>query len=256
MIILFVICIFIIYIYLQSSQHKIRTLTVKADIAKDLKLLQVSDYHSNESVNIDSMIKSLNIHDFDAIVLTGDMISRNTTDFSTSLKLVKQLKTLCDDIYFVSGNHEAENVNTSSFLEELEALDVKILNLDTVQLTDDISLMGVSTQVSPNEIQSLVDDNHSKLKILLSHIPTRATELVSKEKLLILSGHTHGGQVRLPLIGQIITPEQPLFGGLDKGLTHLRENVDIYIDSGLGNSKFPIRTFNRVQVSIIDIVAK
>ena len=256
MIILFVICIFIIYIYLQSSQHKIRTLTMDADISKDLKLLQVSDYHSNESVNIDSMIKSLSIHDFDAIVLSGDIISRNTTDFSSSLNLVKQLKTLSNNIFFVSGNHEAENVNVNIFLDGLKSLDVQVLNRDVVQLTDDISLIGVSTQVSPNEIQSLVDSNHSKFKILLSHIPTRATELTSEEKTLILSGHTHGGQVRLPLIGQIITPEQPLFGGLDKGLTHLRENVDIYIDSGLGNSKFPIRTFNRVQVSIIDIVAK
>ncbi|MCF6465949.1 phosphoesterase, partial [Clostridium sp. Cult2] len=63
---------------------------------------------------------------------------------------------------------------------------------------------------------------------------------------------THGGQVRLPIIGAIISPGQGLFPKFDKGVFKINKTI-LYIDSGLGNSILPIRFFNRVQISNITI---
>ena len=69
---------------------------------------------------------------------------------------------------------------------------------------------------------------------------------------LMVSGHTHGGQIRLPFIGPIIAPGRGLFPKYDKGIIEIEDTI-LYIDSGLGNRLVPIRLFNRVQISNIMI---
>lgn len=71
---------------------------------------------------------------------------------------------------------------------------------------------------------------------------------------IILSGHTHGGQVRLPLVGTVIAPGEGLFPKFDKGMFNLNNGSLLYIDSGVGTSKLPIRLLNRSQMSLIKIV--
>ncbi len=88
---------------------------------------------------------------------------------------------------------------------------------------------------------------------MLSHSPNRPMAYTTGLEDLILSGHTHGGQVRLPIIGSIVVPGQGFFPKYDKGIYEL-ENTTLYIDSGLGNSLLPpLRLFNRIQISNIII---
>jgi predicted MPP superfamily phosphohydrolase len=70
---------------------------------------------------------------------------------------------------------------------------------------------------------------------------------------LILSGHTHGGQVRFPLIGALVVPDQGFFPKFDKGAFNLGGNRHLYIDSGLGTSRLPVRFLNQSQISLIKI---
>lgn len=76
--------------------------------------------------------------------------------------------------------------------------------------------------------------------------------ILSGKEDLILSGHTHGGQIRLPLIGAVVAPGQGFFPEYDKGIFRINDTI-LYIDSGLGNSAAPIRAFNPVQISNIII---
>src|SRR5690606_36275120 len=92
--------------------------------------------------------------------------------------------------------------------------------------------------------------------ILLSHAPNIVIRYSSNDILadLILSGHTHGGQVRLPFIGALAAPGQGLFPKLDKGTFTIAQDQYLYIDSGLGTSMVPIRFLNQSQMSFIRVV--
>ena len=70
---------------------------------------------------------------------------------------------------------------------------------------------------------------------------------------MILSGHTHGGQIRLPIIGGLIAPGEGVLPELDKEIFKIGGGRILYIDSGLGTSIIPIRLFNRSQISLISI---
>lgn len=95
--------------------------------------------------------------------------------------------------------------------------------------------------------------NTDHYTVLLSHTPsiTEIYEQIPAD--LILSGHTHGGQVRFPLIGALVSPDRGLFPKLDKGTYQLGAGLYLYIDSGLGTTRLPIRFLNQSQLSLITI---
>jgi len=72
---------------------------------------------------------------------------------------------------------------------------------------------------------------------------------------LILSGHAHGGQFRIPLIGGLVAPNQGLFPQYDAGL-YTREHTIMLISRGIGNSAMPFRINNRPEVIVIELQAK
>jgi predicted MPP superfamily phosphohydrolase len=69
---------------------------------------------------------------------------------------------------------------------------------------------------------------------------------------LILSGHAHGGQVRLPFIGGLVAPNQGLFPKYSQGL-YERKNTKMVVSRGLGNSIIPLRVNNRPELVIITL---
>ncbi|MCG4585626.1 phosphoesterase, partial [Anaerosalibacter bizertensis] len=112
-----------------------------------------------------------------------------------------------------------------------------------------INIIGLNFFIDEKDYNKAIEGIDEKdYNIILSHSPNRPLRYLNGKEDLILSGHTHGGQVRLPIIGAVIAPGQGYFPKYDKGLFEL-ENSILYIDSGLGNSVFPIRFLNRVQIS-------
>ena len=160
------------------------------------------------------------------------------------------------NIYFVIGNHELGNKNGGEFISNLKELGVNVLDNNRQVLEIEgkrINICGLSFFATREDYQKVMDgidsDNYT---LLLSHSPNRPIEYTQGVEDLVLSGHTHGGQVRLPAIGAIIAPGQGLFPKYDKGIFNINNTI-IYIDSGLGNSIMPIRLFNKVQISNITI---
>ena len=68
----------------------------------------------------------------------------------------------------------------------------------------------------------------------------------------VLSGHEHGGQIRIPFIGGIVSHEEGLFPKYSEGV-HFKNGVTLIISRGLGNSTLPIRVFNRPELIVIEI---
>jgi hypothetical protein len=90
------------------------------------------------------------------------------------------------------------------------------------------------------------------LKILLAHRPELFSVYGEYDVDLVLSGHTHGGQIRLPFLGGLIAPSQGFFPKYTSG-TYKFGNMTVVINRGLGNSVVPQRIFNRPEIILITL---
>ncbi|MFS0671651.1 metallophosphoesterase [Ornithinibacillus sp. 179-J 7C1 HS] len=225
----------------------------------ELRVLQISDVHNKVfGDNNEKLINMVEESNADFIVLTGDLIDRSTDSFRDVFLLVEEIKRVNQDVFFVTGNHEWENKRIEEFLVGLKERGITILSNENTQIRIDgtvINLVGIDNESTNHENMKLafekVDSDH--YTILLSHSPGVVLKYDDIYADLILSGHTHGGQVRFPLIGAVIAPDQGFFPELDKGVFEFGEEQYLYIDSGLGTSIAPVRFLNQSQVSLIVI---
>lgn len=229
---------------------------------KELVFLQISDLHGfadGEAAGI--ILKEAEQTKPDAVFITGDLADHFTSDFSQIYALLDSLKKICPNIYFICGNHEWSNHGRGELLEQLAVMGVKILNNKGLEVPMDgieINICGVDDPYKRMDRieEAMKDIDSGRYTILLSHSPGIRKRLGSHTPDLILCGHTHGGQVRLPLIGALIAPGEGLFPEFDKGLFDLGQGSFMYIDSGVGTSHLPLRFLNRSQISRIRIMGR
>ena len=246
-----------IYFFVEIKCFKInRVVLTSKKTAEDINIVQITDFHDNKYINNEKLIEEVGKINPDFIFLTGDIIDAKTDDIIPTLSLVEGLANITNRIYFVWGNHECRNKKGEEFVKSLENIGVNVLDNGNVRVeinNDEVNICGVGFYMNrddyENALQGIDEENYT---ILLSHSPNRPLYYSCGMEDLILAGHTHGGQVRLPIIGAVISPGEGFFPKYDKGLFEL-ENKFLYIDSGLGNSVFPIRFLNRVQISNIII---
>lgn len=256
--ILFVV--FALYNHIQISKFYINRLRLYSNkLTKPLKITQITDFHSNTSINLDKLFIDIKEFNPDIIAITGDLIDHKTTDFNAAIRILKESKKITQKVFFVNGNHEIGNLKYREFLKVLNDNEIIILddNSYSLELNDNrIKLFGASFYAEERDYKRLFDEiNGEDYNILLSHSPNRPIKYLNENTDLILSGHTHGGQIRLPFVGGILIPGQKLMPKYDKGVFEIGDTT-LYIDSGLGNSVYPIRTLNRVQITNITIQAK
>ncbi len=223
---------------------------------KTLKILQITDMHSSK--NTDFIIKRLKEEKPDIVALTGDIIDRKSGDIEHVYEFVKKLAVGGKPVFYVSGNHEWENPHNPDFARNIENLGVIVLDNDKRVIDIDgftVNIGGIDDfQTRHSDLEAAVSDiDRSKYSLLLSHAP----DIVAYEENmgcdLMISGHTHGGQVRLPIVGGVVAPGQGLFPKYLKGLYEVGGGTVLYIDSGYGTSTLPLRMLNRSQISIIEV---
>ncbi|GGK01010.1 phosphoesterase [Lentibacillus kapialis] len=246
--------------YFKRENVTFRSTKLPADTL--ITILQISDLH-NHVFGSDNkrLIKAIQDANADLIVLTGDLIDKKTMTFEHIFPLIEQLTESNQHVYFVSGNHEWENGRTAEFFNALKKRHVTILNNRHTRMTKGntiINLVGIDDAATEHDnvreaFRNLDCKNYT---ILLSHSPgiINQDEPISAD--LVLSGHTHGGQIRLPLIGTLIAPGQGFFPAYDKGTFQLTPNLYLYIDSGMGTTRIPVRFFNQSQLSLITVTGE
>ena len=232
-----------------------------------IKLVLITDLHNTKhGANQEKLIKLVKEAVPDIILLIGDIIDNISTIEGTRM-LLSGINNIAP-IYYVTGNHEYMTKEIEFIREELESFGVHILSDTYVKLEinkNEIILAGIEDpykrlyetpyynqkEVMENKFREL--DGVHVYKILLAHRP----ELIELYKQfsfnLVLSGHTHGGQVIIPnLINGLYAPQQGLFpkyaGGLYKHdeLTHI-------ISRGLSINFFLPRIFNPPEFVVIII---
>lgn len=248
----------LVYNKSQISNFRINKVDILSNkIEEDIRIAQITDFHSNYRVDLDKLKKTILEFNPHIIALTGDLIDQKTEDISTAVDLVDKINEVGVPMYFVEGNHEISNRLRREFLKELLDRDVVILQNQSESIIingKQVRIFGAEFYVEEFNYKELLKDaDQSQLNILLSHSPVKPAWYADGKVDLILSGHTHGGQIRLPFIGGLVSPGQGFLPEYDKGLMTLEEGTKLYIDSGIGNSILPIRFLNPIQFSEITI---
>lgn len=245
----FIIACMIIFIYLfyENKFYKIKRVKLKTSKVKSkVKFVQITDYHLNKLINLKKLKSDIDKIDPQFILLTGDIINRNSSE--RDLKSLEEfLRVFKRDIYFVTGNHEYENKNYLDFKVLLQKFKVKIFDGNFYELDSNIRIYGNNYKDNFNFLG--LDKN--KYNILLIHDPLKFVYGDFPKFDLTLSGHIHGGQVRIPKLGALIDHDMKLFPQFSKGI-YKGEHGILYISSGLG-SKFFLRTYNPVEIIEFEI---
>ena len=231
------------------------------------KIVQVSDLHNREfGKDNRRLLKKIKKAEPDIIVITGDLVDSDRTDTSSALGFIEKALEIAP-CYFVGGNHEGRINAEDSFYGELVSLGVTILDDTSTEIAIDgekITLYGVHDPESLKgekygygEIGILekrlneltVDEGYS---LLLSHRPEGFDFYCEMGFDLVITGHVHGGQVRIPFIGGLYGPGQGLFPEYDSGL-YQSEKTSMVVSRGLGNSSIPIRINNTPEIVLITL---
>ncbi|MGG0458696.1 metallophosphoesterase [Bacillus mycoides] len=260
-----------IFSYLQNNLISISEINITSSKIpssfKGFKILQLSDLHNKKfGENQNVLIKKVKNLNPDIIVITGDLIDSKSYDAEISLQVIREIVTEYP-VYFVTGNHEQWSGKYNSLEKELKKYNVTVLRNEHVSIQKDgqeINLLGIDDpeftsgnrdeeHIVKSEIRKAKDGiNSDGFKVLLSHRPEFFEEYVDEKVDLVLSGHAHGGQVRLPFIGGLVAPNQGILPKYTAGL-YEKQNTSMIVSRGLGNSIIPQRVFNRPEIVVVQL---
>lgn len=245
------------------NEHKIVNKQIPESF-NGLTIVQFSDLHYGRTINekeLENIVKQINKLNPDIVLFTGDLIDKDvttTTEMETSL--TKELSKINATVgkYAIVGNHDYKNKFYSKIMTD-SAFTLLINNYDIVYykgLTP-ILIGGVGDYLyKDSNIDSIMDyykTNPDLYTIIMVHEPDYMTTLKNYKIDLVLAGHSHGGQVKLPLIGKLYTPN----GAKIYYKSYYKVNdMDLYISSGIGCSTLNVRLFDRPAINYFRLANK
>ncbi len=262
-----------LYLYYENNCLQVSNYIVESNrLPRDFdgfKIAQISDFHNTNSKKLtNDLVEEIKDSKPSIIVLTGDLIDSNKTNVNIAISFIKKINDIAP-IYYVTGNHEARIDNYGELKDKLEKNKVIILDgkLEIIKKDNsEINLVGIddpsfnsntyrddSTIVQDSLIPIQYDRNN--FNILLSHRPELIETYAENDFDLVLSGHAHGGQIRIPFIGGLIAPNQGLFPKYASGIYEMN-NTKMIVSRGIGNSILPFRVNNRPELVIIELKNK
>ena len=254
-----------VFIWWNNCALTISRVQLETDVDEGIRILHLSDLHGawfgKEQSRLVGYAEEI---EPDVIVITGDFIDKRC-DERAAVCLIESLARIAP-VYCVTGNHEEleRRAGTGTYERLLEAAEeienAWFLRGETVQLNDEISLTGADDipfaggmSAYEGYISRLGEQTEAEFSILLAHRPEMFPYYSEAGFELTLSGHAHGGQIRLPLAGGLLAPGQGWLPEYDSGLFTHEDGGMMYVNRGLGNSAFPLRLFNRPEMTVIEI---
>ena len=234
------------------------------------RITHVSDLHNAEmGKDNETLLTMLRDADPDIIAITGDLIDSRNTDIEVALQFVREAVKIAP-CYYVTGNHDARVSEYGELKAGMEAAGVTVLEDVRTEISmegETITLIGVNDPSyqtdylfgdSETVMNTKLEELHSEkdgFTVLLSHRPELFDTYADHGIDLVLSGHAHGGQFRLPFIGGLVAPNQGLFPEYDAGI-YTENNTNMLVSRGVGNSILPFRINNRPEVILIELQAE
>lgn len=272
-----IVLLIIFYLFVQNFLHKITSYKISIpnlhSNVKGKKLVFISDTHFRERIShtfMDRILIEIEKIEPDLILFGGDIVHAASADIviEHTKDFFFQLGKIAPT-YIVYGNHDIGSDRINEITETLKRVDVHLLNNEAKWISfgepgAGLWLMGLNEYASilnmKEDLLSNIEmpkDSKNEPKILLAHHPQFFEKYLldeNKRAHIILSGHTHGGQVILPYIGGLYAPGQGFNPSLDFGLFTSENYPDsrLIISRGLGNSGFPFRINNRPEIITIE----
>lgn len=245
----------------------LRTYTVASPkLTAEVRLAVVTDFHSSD--NADDVVAMVASCAPDAVLLVGDLFDDDAQNRPTerTLSLMRQLSAQYP-CYYVSGNHEAWTGEMDALYQQTEEAGVTVLRMSSGVLTvrgQRIALCGIP---DPYEMvfsgapdteeqlrQALEDVDSADFTVLLAHRPELLAKYAQFPLDLVVSGHAHGGQVRIPgVLNGLYAPNQGWFPKLAGG-AYTQDGTTLIVSRGLAvRTRLP-RIFNRPEVVLVRCV--
>lgn len=242
----------------------LRTYTVVSPkLTAEVRLAVVTDFHSSD--NADDVVAMVASCAPDAVLMVGDMFDDDTQNRPTerTLSLMRQLSAQYP-CYYVSGNHEAWTGEMDALYQQTADAGVTVLRMSSGVLTvrgQRIALCGIP---DPYEMvfsgapdteeqlrQALEDVDSADFTVLLAHRPELLAKYAQFPLDLVVSGHAHGGQVRIPgVLNGLYAPNQGWFPKLAGG-AYTQDGTTLIVSRGLAvRTRLP-RIFNRPEVVLV-----
>jgi predicted MPP superfamily phosphohydrolase len=243
-----------------------------------LKIVLISDLHGGShgvtEEKIRQVVESANEQDADLIVLLGDYVSESLKSDNLKMPLstigenFKGLKAKYG-VYAVLGNHDGR-LSYGDVAEEFKRIGYNVLQNEVAVIEKNnqkLRILGYADHLTFKNWKDVEDKSQIALNstenvgdlIALEHSPDilpviTGTRLISPDLKLILSGHTHGGQIWLPIVG---TPLVPSSYGQKYSFGHIKENnIDMFVTTGIGTSLLPFRFLVPPEIAVLTIYAE
>ena len=240
----------------QNNKIDNMEITIVSDrLKRDVTVVHLSDMHSKlfgkGSRRLMDAVRSVSP---DFICFTGDFLDRYTKEPRPAIECAGKLTEIAP-VFYCPGNHDYHRANIDEILGELSARGVKVLRSEYARCCG-ISILGldvigydIHTPIALREFERA-----EGFKLVMTHFPEQIEEFSHYDIDLVLAGHAHGGQFRLPIIGAVYAPGQGFFPKWTKGLYN-ENGRRLIVSPGLGNSGFPLRLGNPPTVITIKMKA-
>lgn len=245
----------------------LRTYTVVSPkLTAEVRLAVVTDFHSSD--NADDVVAMVTSCAPDAVLLVGDLFDDDTQNRPTerTLSLMRQLSAQYP-CYYVSGNHEAWTGEMDALYQQTADAGVTVLRMSSGVLTvrgqrialcgipDPYEMVFVGAPDTEEQLrQALENVDSADFTVLLAHRPELLAKYAQFPLDLVVSGHAHGGQVRIPgVLNGLYAPNQGWFPKLAGG-AYTQDGTTLIVSRGLAvRTRLP-RIFNRPEVVLVRCV--
>ncbi|MCR4956036.1 MAG: metallophosphoesterase [Lachnospiraceae bacterium] len=276
-ILLGLILIAVIWQIVELQQFHVVSYNIHSDkITTAKKIAFLSDLHGKTFG--DRLINTLQKEQPDFILIGGDVISKKrSVEMDYMPEFLEQISKIAP-VYYCFGNHETTIDAVISkedeeyekrflfYLEKISHYNIHLLRNEAVEVGNDLLLLGLELPVDyfgkedPLDLtkeameELLPPVNTKRFQILLAHHPRFGDVYGLGNYDLVLSGHTHGGLIRFPVVGSIISTELTLFPKYDGGFYCLNNETPFVVSKGLGTHTFHIRVNDRAEVVMLHIL--
>lgn len=256
----------VLVLLLLAAAFDVRLRVVTYEIASDkvtapVRLAVVSDHHScayGEGQR--TLLDAVAAQEPDAVLMTGDIVDDEMPEENAWTTIAGLAEAY--PCFYVTGNHEWWIEDTERVLQRMEELGVTVLQGESASLEvygQSINFCGIDdpdsgeSEAQLSEIGESITEN--TFTVLLAHRPERIVSYLAYPFDLVLSGHAHGGQWRIPgLLNGLYAPHQGLFPTYAGGRYDF-EGTTFIVSRGLARESTRVpRIFNRPELVIVDIV--
>lgn len=233
---------------------------------RTVRIVQVSDLHAKQfGAGGAVLLQRIRALEPDLIAVSGDLLDHRRSVAEVSTALVRDLHEVAP-VYLVTGNHEFMSREWPHFRDAVELAGATVLQKRAVAVElsggrsltmagiDDYLYFGKSIAAYRAALAEVAREAAELPRpvVLLAHRPEHFAAYVELGFDLVLSGHAHGGQVRIPGIGPLFAPDEGILPKHAQGMHRINGSF-LIVSRGLGPSRIPLRIFNRPELVAVDI---